>query len=339
DKVAAIPPYSIYHVTYKAGDIKRNFYPFPTRREDKRVLYPPKVCGWYWQAEVLAAIQYLEPNDTLIIHQAVSFAPHCDHIPYDFIPELASHKQALKAEHHDGYRVLKLAMNSLYGKHAQRVGANVLHTPPTYHQLGWAGYITSTIRARIYRLAMANPESVIAFETDGIYSTTRLVDGESDSGELGSWDVTEYPSGITYVQSGIYWVGGNAKYRGLDKGTLTEDMVLNAWANGDSTITGQTTRFRTMRTSLLSDYRWDDWRKWVTESRELTLEPRGKRIHVTTECRSCLGSENMSTLHDTWAVGGDGEMSVAHSLPWLTDEPDTDDYAGDDDSDLETWEC
>ena len=79
---------------------------------------------------------------------------------------------------------------------------------------------------------MQYPDDVIGVETDGIYTTHKL-DLPLGKG-LGEWGVEEYTS-MTYVQSGMYFCttadGKNiTKYRGLDKGTLTREMIYAGWA-------------------------------------------------------------------------------------------------------------
>lgn len=297
--------FTLWRLTYDAQDI-RGFHPFPWRDETGHVYFPPLSNGWYWTPERFAAAQgHTVPE----VHEALSFHPDCDHQPFSFIPQLFDKRRAMKRNGHPAEKVLKLALNSMYGKLCQRVGGK--QGAPAFHQLEWAGFITSETRARIYKLAMQAPESVIAFETDGIYTTERLC--ENGDGSLGSWEVTEYDE-IVYLQSGMYFLRKgdvwHQRYRGLDPGSLTVDMVLEGWRRQAKEVESTHTRFRGMSTSVASPPRFAEWRQWITEPKQLSLSPRGKRAAET------LGSP-ASQLISTIATGGGGMMSHPHPISWI----------------------
>lgn len=356
----------MYKIHYESGSINRPFFPFPCRMEDGRVTFPPAVNGWYWAPEVMAAKMLLADDDILSITESWAWVPVCNHQPFGFVQRVSDRRLSMKRTGHMGEKVLKLGLNAIYGKLAQKVGAKN-GKPPTYHQLEWAGYITSLTRSRIYQLAMKNPPAVIAFETDGLYSLADHLPDVDSSDKLGEWDKATH-AGITYVQSGIYWLRdwlneGNAldykptlvvkpKYRGLDPGTIDEMMVLDAWTRGETELHASSTRFRGLMTSSLSDERYDDWCQWITEAKTIQLQPGGKRIHLRQECDACKWYKPNPHppslgLHSTMSVGGN-EFSCPHKLPWI----DGDSYTVSDDpyylastafdesdeDDLTTWE-
>jgi hypothetical protein len=263
--------------------------------------------------------------------EAWSFKPMCDHIPFAFIFPVYEYRRKLKASGHHGATVLKLGLNSLYGKLAQQVGwqhdrRDGTKSPPSFHCLEWAGWITSYTRARVLSIALADPDSVIAFETDGLYSTVQHV--PSGDGSLGSWEVTPY-DGLTYVQSGVYWTRTGdvwaPKYRGMDPpiasdpDAFTRERVLQGWDHGELSLSVNQTRFRGMMTSTISPERFCEWRQWTTESRDILLAPRGKRVHSRHDCPLCLAGNPSckAALHHTMATGG-GSMSSPHPLAWIT---------------------
>jgi hypothetical protein len=296
------------------------FHPAPFRMEDGRVLFPWYAHGWYWwpEVELIAAMTHTDNP----VQETWTWQQECDHQPFAWVPTLFSKRQALKRDGRPAERILKLALNSLYGKLAQRLGGR--EGAPPFHQLEWAGYITSATRAKLYRLAGTNPNSVIAFETDGVYTTEPLC--ENGDGSLGSWEVKHYDE-IIYLQSGLYWLReGNtwvSKYRGLDPATqladgswegVTASMVLEGWRNGLDSLSGRSTRFRGMATSALSPERHMEWRQWITDTKDIALYPTGKR-HQSREHPNPADAL-IPTLalphpydHDT--------LSYPHQLSWI----------------------
>ena len=181
--------------------------------------------GWYWKPEI---DQATASGEWTSLEGALSWVPSCTHRPFAFVEGLFAARQEMKREGNPAQLALKVVLNSLYGKLCQRLGGD--KGAPPYHQLEWAGYITSLCRSRVFALAMNNPAAVVSFETDGVYATEPLCpDGD---GSLGSWEVTQYDE-IVYVTSGLYWLRKGekwiAKYRGLDPGSLGVADVLAGW--------------------------------------------------------------------------------------------------------------
>jgi hypothetical protein len=296
-------------------------HPLPWREENGSVFFPASGEGWYWEPEV-QLLRDFRPGQYRIAEQW-EWRPACDHQPFRFVTDVYTQRQRMRLAGHDGHIVLKLALNSLYGKLAQKVGwKRDTGKPPTYHQLEWAGWITSVTRAKLYRLAMQHPEAVIAFETDGLYSTAHHDCQEGE--DLGEWEVDSH-DGITYLQSGLYWLKDNgewwSKSRGLMKDTtghkataLTRDRVLAAWKRGSYEVKVVENRFRTMAAATASLGRFVEWRQWCDDKKTVTTIPRGKRMAYPEDIDT--GSWSSPGLHPTLAAGGGG-LSTPHYLPWV----------------------
>jgi hypothetical protein len=275
--------FAVWHVRFRGGDFR---YPQPLfyRFRDGAVLYPGDggFYGWYWTPDIAAAIAYCDthPDADLEILAVWEFVPATDARPFGWIPDMYTKRQLLKAAGDGAHVGYKLALNSLYGKTAQQVGARrqglAWHLPP-FHQLEWAGYVTSWCRSQVYTAALQNLESVVAFETDALFTTAEL-DVPIGTG-LGQWERTEFQS-LTYIQSGTYFGtttdGEVVKTRGVNAGSLTRDSVETAIRNGDPYVTAPLTSFITAGLGLRG--RWDQWRRWITADKQLTLYPNGKRI-------------------------------------------------------------
>jgi hypothetical protein len=127
--------------------------------------------------------------------------------------------------------VLKLALNSLYGKSAQRVGKG------RFRCMVRAGLITSMTRAALLRaVAMArDPWNVLELATDSVLSKETLALGGVG---LGSWESKPWPGGVFLLRPGLripLTRGGDidrTAARGVGIKTLHENRlrVLRSWA-------------------------------------------------------------------------------------------------------------
>ncbi len=187
--------FGVWRVDYRSNNkgFAEWYAPNPLFCRDERgnVSYPPMVQGWYWTPEA-------ELVDQTYIKEGWVFRGNQER-PFAWVQDLYSQRlewieQGISAE-----RTLKLILNSLYGKTAQRIGwNNESDSLPQWHQLEWAGYVTSGTRAKLWKAINQSPQSVIAVETDAIFSTCAL---ELDVGKgLGQWEETKF-DGVTYLQN------------------------------------------------------------------------------------------------------------------------------------------
>jgi hypothetical protein len=191
--------------------------PFPYRRKDGSIYYPAAGSGWYWSPEVQTAQR---GKSRFKIHVKESYYLHtdCDCVPFAWVPDLYEQRKQLGKS--DAGYILKLALNSLYGKTAQTIGK------PRFGSPVWAGMITSITRAMLYgvcRKAWRQNVSVYMLATDGIV-VSRPIEGLSVGGGLGEWERTDYPS-LCIVLPGLYFVPGQydvVKTRGYPLRIFTE---------------------------------------------------------------------------------------------------------------------
>lgn len=166
--------------------------------------------GWWWRDEWLTARsgwQGLKFDHAYVLHR------NCDCKPFSFLPDLFARRRAVGKETGEG-KILKLALNSCYGKLAQTIGG------AQYASRVWAGMITSSTRAQVLKLMLrhADLSNVLMIATDGLFSTElHTVDAEI---VLGGWERAEHES-ITLVRPGIYWLGETKlRARGLGRDSL-----------------------------------------------------------------------------------------------------------------------
>lgn len=308
--------YALWRITYNAFDprlITRAF-PVPYRDERGCVGFPMTVDTWVWtpEAELIA-----DHPQYATIHEAWIWRPATNIRPFAFVPEMYAERKRRKAAGDASEKAMKLALNSLYGKMAQRAGWQDSRPLPRYHQLEWAGYVTSYTRAMLYRAIQQAGDNTIAVETDAIFSTVPLDLPCSDA--LGDWEMTEH-KWITYLASGMYWTDTKAAYRGLDPESLTHDTAIR-WLKRSrdhrwrEPLVGSTTRFIGAGTGLGTPLH----RSWQTDpARRIWVGWMGKRFHSADPCKLCRdGATGADTLHRT-AVGMRGGESHPHALPWRT---------------------
>lgn len=265
--------------------------------------------------------------------------------PFEWVADKYEQRLAWKNQNNPAQLGLKLGLNSFYGKMAQRIGWDQEKgLPPHWHQLDWAGFITSMCRSMLW-LAMVDAyssNSLISVETDGIFTTQRLgslVNGLGDS--LGQWKEKQY-EGMTAIQSGMYWLKENGKWlqpksRGIPRERLDHGRAMRALRSefDRGVIKGSNTTFVGYGKALSASSQWDNWRTWQESNREYALGGDGKRVHDTAKCPQCArGTGYDEGLHILRVGRIDGSNSTPHYLPWRA--ADTDNYHKDYDEER-TW--
>ena len=263
-------------------------YPFPFRTSDGAVFFPPQGEGWYWAPEVRAAFAARRlggvEGDCAVL-DSWCWIPAASHpSPFAGLAFLYAQRAEWKRTGQGAEKMAKLAINSCYGKLAQQLGGGPGQAP-SYHCLEAAGWVTSYVRARLYRAAVEAGDAWIMLATDAIYTTRPLPRlEESITDELGDWD-REIHQTATAVQSGVYWVGRDGgelhHFRGFDPDSLERQAVRDAWARGERQVLARSTRFQTIGACVGSAKAFEKWRTWKVTVRKLDLQPRAgqKRLH------------------------------------------------------------
>jgi hypothetical protein len=191
----------------------------------------------------------------------------------------------------------KLGMNSCYGQFAQRAGWQRYDGPPPFHQLEWAGFVTSMCKAMVYRAAewAYAHNGLITIDTDGIFATVKvpehvLLNGIGD--DLGQWEEKIY-TGILIWQNGFYWLRDSegewkkCRSRGAPRGQVDISKAWEALPNLGS-IHYDKKIFTGFRYALQTDY--GRWRSWQTVHSEVRFGGTGKSQHSGKDCRKCLAA-------------------------------------------------
>lgn len=229
--------FGVYHVRLLpcSGDtfLERAIGPLFHRDSLGNISFPWVVDGWYWSPEVRNLLRL--PSERYEVIEGWEFHPGeiTDRNPFLWVRDVYEKRRDWKSRGIAGQIALKLQLNSLYGKMAQRVGWDEeKRKAPQWHQLEWAGWVTSRCRAMLWELMSRTPrDSVIAVETDGLYTTTNPASlGITHSTDLGGWEVKEYDE-ILYVQSGMAWLRKGHCATGCEHGECPVDCESKRSAN------------------------------------------------------------------------------------------------------------
>lgn len=293
-------------------------HPTPWRGPGGQVGFPTRnTAVWLWTPE--AGIPGVLVNGGYVLRGPYGI-PDAQRYPFKYIERIYDLRREWKAQNRGGEKALKLGLNSSYGAMAQRIGADpeLNGGRPVWHQLSWAGIVTSTTRRQLWDAITLNPKSVIAVETDSIM-TTEPLDLDIGNG-LGQWGETRY-DWVTYIQNGIYFTSdgvgkSRSKTRGIDARELDHTEVMEYLA-GDQTdpLLVSYRRFHGLGSPSKHLYgQWDDGTKDVRVAGN-------KRIHTPGTCPQCAAGLSMAdTLHPLTAAPHYGHTpSAKHPLPWLTE--------------------
>jgi hypothetical protein len=333
--------FSIYHVTWES-DLALPFYPLPYRLPQGQVRFPSSGECWVWEPELAAALN--TPGMNVEIIRGALWETYSTEQPFYFIQELYDYRKVLKRDRNAAQIVIKLGINSVYGKLAQRIGYNAeTGAAPPYHCMPWAGYITSKTRATLYNAGRQKPGSILFFATDGIFSTEPL--DLPVNGLLGGWDYAEHDEMIS-IMSGVYMYRTGTEWtihnRGLggkslvlkprlefeigdpiksgDWEAFTPECVLNHWKNGTHEIMLRSNRFLGMGAALASKTLWSDWGNWIDMYKAVKLHPvnpQGKRGIRKMYGRGKINNPAYGLLKtDVNSNMLEGIMSEPTKIPW-----------------------
>jgi len=189
------------------------WYGLPIRTATGGIVYPAAGRGWYWSFEIQSARHQTFKTDSAWVYTRL-----CDCQPLAFVEGVYNTRQRL-GKNGPGI-VLKLGLNSLYGKMVQSIGF------PKYSNPIWASFITAYPRMMIQYFIHSSPEclggncgrDIVMVATDSVATITRRTDFE-DSSELGGWSCEHHPDGMFVVQPGVYFgsSGKPTKTRGFTR--------------------------------------------------------------------------------------------------------------------------
>ena len=302
---------------------------FPVRSKEGHLYWPLEGNGVYWSHEIRSAIKL----GAKVTHkEGWRYEKRCDCQPFEWVEPLFDYRRSIGSKG-PGYPI-KLAINSLYGKLAQRKGNGA------YANMIWAGIITALTRSKINSAIAANPGRIIMAATDAVYSLDPL---DLDEGEkLGQWE-GEVLDGLFIVQPGLYWCPAKRKRksRGLPGKFFEEDnrterfedewnnyrLGLEPYSSGEfPAIPVPLTNFIGLKLALARNNP-ESAGRWVAEERRISFDYRNKRDGrrwdgncIVTGCKAG-GPLTVSLPHKDFLKSG-GAEPWENARAMLEDQPD-----------------
>lgn len=311
---------------------KKAHLPQPLFNRDKNgsISYPRQAYGWYWSPEIKVLREWAAKGyGTYEIEEAVIYEPATNYKPFGWIQDIYNQRLKLQQDGDTAEVGLKLVLNTAYGKLAQQIGympADDTHPEiiPPYHQLDWAGYVTSFTRAKIFQASLEQIHAVIAYETDSIHIETDLYQIPVGD-QLGEYRETKYQE-LTYINSGIYLgVKENGdqvyKLRGIQPGTLKLTEIRKQLELPETARKINVNQRRFISAAQIVNFTTlDNWRKWQIQTIDLKLFPIGKRVHYLCSCTPEI-TDNLfiGGFHTTIPTKGFKTMNQ-YSVAWINPE-------------------
>lgn len=254
--------------------------PFPVRLASGVPLrYPTHGRGIYWSPEV---VPWLKSDDYAVtVRRAWVWRQRCQHEPLAWVRELYQRRQTLKRAGDPAEYALKLVLNSIYGKFAQRVGQ------APYRCVEYAGLITATTRGRLAPLLQLYGAGVLVVATDGIIMRDKLP-ADVLGNELGQWGDAGTFEWADIWQPGFYILAdGSIRTRGFTRHDVDVEGLRREWRDKFMLGTAQVARRRVIGYRLATHQnRMGDFCKWLDETSTLYYWPMPRRLPVLDHAES-----------------------------------------------------
>lgn len=252
------------------GDTLPEYAPFPTRpKAGSSLRYYAQGAGWYWYDEVYPWL--FSPDFQIECGLTFEWRQSCTHKPFAWIADLYAERARMKAAGDPAEYALKLVLNSVYGKLAQKVGSK------PFYCAEWAGLITARTRARLARVLVRAPKSVVLVATDGVLCE-KPIPGLLSPG-LGGWTLDGVFGSADVWQPGFYVLeAGKLRTRGYSRVDVDPGDIRRAYRENGLQATVPLTkehivgyRLATARGTLA------DYCRWVRAETDLSLNPLPRR--------------------------------------------------------------
>lgn len=234
DKIRPKAALGFYRIVASVDDSVK-VAPFPFRTKNNMIMFPVGKFETYVTLEELKAVE----GDSRIAYKILDsrqFIPYknCPYPFKEFIEKQYDRRLELKTKGDQLERAIKLVLNSMYGKMAQRVNNRIgnLFSPAI------AAFITGYTRAQLYRFVRENnlEEHVVAFATDSIAVKKEVPN--LNSKKLGEMKLDKQANDVIFLSNGFYRFNGKWKQRGVgyDREKKIEIEHLDTWIGGDGQL-------------------------------------------------------------------------------------------------------
>lgn len=291
---------ALVHYGFNSGiklDPDEPWAPFPFRDSEGSICYPQiSGGGWVWMDEFLQGERLFFPR--VRFREAWVYEKACDCKPFEQLPQYYLQRLAIGKE--GPGIVLKLGMNSCYGKLAQSLGN------PIFNSWIWAGMITSGCRAQILELMGMHYDrrNMLMVATDGIYTTEKIgapkpkntgtdvtvfdrAEKKNVRKPLGGWETATIDKGVFIAQPGVYFPLSptdkeikSVRGRGVGKNSVFQNWrkIVESYREhgpSQSVMIANVSRFCGMKSSIwrTKDKKTKEWVYHRAKGNHLAGEP------------------------------------------------------------------
>jgi DNA polymerase type B, organellar and viral len=274
--------------------------PFPFRTKEGNICFPIESGGgWIYLEEYLTGERLFE---NVQFEEAWIMRSECDCAPFAMIPKYYTERIRIGKE--GPGIVIKLGMNSNYGKLAQSVGV------APFNNWLWAGMITSGTRAKLLGMLglVRDRNSILMMATDGIVSRERiatLIPRDTETWDtrkpLGGWEEKTTIKGMFFARPGIYFPLSptdkemdQVRARGVGRSVVLRqsEAIVNAYrAMSPEDVTRKTvsimkvSRFCGAKSSISQSgvvgnhfyKRSEEYGQWIERDVDMSFNPMPKR--------------------------------------------------------------
>jgi hypothetical protein len=332
--------FGVYHIRYNSpvDPMDRiRLYPLFCRHSNGAVDWPHKVDGWYWTPE--AELVKDDEHATFLESYIFDEQDKSDR-PFRFVEGVYHKRMVLKKlqksnPSRKAEKAFKWALASIYGQLARSVGWDRFkRRPPRYHCLAFAGYITSSCRAEMYRVAKTCGDKLISIDTDSVSALCPL--HVTTGVELGQWEENVYDRGV-FFQSGITALEKDGEWvevhrRGIEdrrgRPPVSPEMMISAIYDGRPIETEKRNKYVSIRMAL--NHQLQHMGEWRVSDipNKLVFGGNGKRYHRSNTCVQSGSPVCVSREHHVFAprpliaykdYNGSIPKSHPYLLPWRDD--------------------
>jgi len=291
--------------------------PFPFVKKNKTICYPSGRFRTFVTLDELLMVKD-DPNIQYSIIESWQFIPNknCSYPFKEFIKHQYYKRLELKQENNPLEKAIKIVLNSIYGKMAQRTNNVIgnLFNPVI------ASYITGFTRRQLYDFTKQNKldNYVVAYATDSVACQKKIPN--LDSTKLGEMKLDKHATDVIFLSNGFYKFNDVWKNRGIgydkERKIEIEHLDTKIGKDGQLYIGVKSTRTTHIKSGILYNML-----KKVGK-----IEPYEKKIGLNSD-KKRFWDEELESLQDkkmcdSVPIPADlvGELISKEDVEWYDDE-------------------
>jgi len=316
DKIHLKAKIGFFFIEANVSD-KVKIAPFPFVKKNRTICYPSGKFRTYVALDELLMVKG-DSNIQYTIIESWQFIPkkNCSYPFKDFIEKQYYKRLELKQDKNPLEKAIKIILNSIYGKMAQRTNNVIgnLFNPVI------ASYITGFTRRQLYDFTKKNKldDHVVAYATDSVACQKKIPN--LDSKMLGEMKLDKHATDVIFLSNGFYRFNGVWKNRGIgydkERKIEIEHLQTRIRKDGQLYIGVKSTRTTHIKSGILYN-RLKNVGKIEEYEKKINLNSDKKRFW-----NSDLESLQDKKMCDSVPIPADlvGDLIGKEDLEWYDDE-------------------